>query len=784
MRWNAWLGPLALVLAAVVGCKQQTFLTLEDYKFYQGQMIQNLATDQNIVTKPTIDPTQAPMTINDTNREVRYISLAECMAIALEQGTTGNTNVDTVASGFSGSGIPAVPTSRDQPAAFAGAQTNARFSGSDAIRVLRLDPAVAGANLESSLTKFDAVWQSSASWQSTDRPVGTAIDAFQAQNQTNAISQMQSTVQSSVLKPLPTGGVAGITFLTNYTLTNLAARVNPSYQPTLQFQFEQPLLQGFGVEINQLRASHPGSVLSSGLNGLAPTAEGILITRVRLDQQRADFEQKVQAMVANVEIAYWNLYYAYWNLYANEALLRSTFETLRITQVRLIAGSVAVGDLDLARGQYEDARSSRLRALNGVLDFERQLRGMLQLRGEDGTRLVPSDQPTLAPYYPDWLSGYQEAMTMRPELFIARQEIKAAQMNLAELKNELLPDLRFTSTYDMNSIGTRLDGPDGANALRNLASNHFNNWALGLRYTVPIGYRAAYANLRRGQLTLAHAYETLVDTEMKIERNLVLNYQRIAVSYELIRTNQAARIAYGDQVRVRLQLYKAGKKDATLNFVLQAQQQWANSLSQEYQSIRDYNESLVGWEFAKGTTLVRNNIQVSEGALPAFAQVRAVEHEREKAAALKLREHPMPMAQVTDPAIVAAGPAVPAPGLALPDVMKTMPLLKDAPPAGALSMPMPTTPGQQTQPASIPVEDLRSLPSRLPDPGAMPTTQPGAPVPAQPIATTPNGLPNIEGTPLPAIGSVPVQRANRKPRDPNAPSEFSIDRKPADGGQP
>ena len=61
------------------------------------------------------------------------------------------------------------------------------------------------------------------------------------------------------LKPLPTGGVAGITFSTVYT--NLTAPpagiVNPAYRPTLQFQFEQPLLQGFGVEINELRRQHP-----------------------------------------------------------------------------------------------------------------------------------------------------------------------------------------------------------------------------------------------------------------------------------------------------------------------------------------------------------------------------------------------------------------------------------------------------------------------------------------------------------------------------------------------
>ena len=41
--------------------------------------------------------------------------------------------------------------------------------------------------------------------------------------------------------------------------------------------------------------------------------EGILITRLRLDQNRANFDQQVNYMLANVEAAYWNLYAAYYN---------------------------------------------------------------------------------------------------------------------------------------------------------------------------------------------------------------------------------------------------------------------------------------------------------------------------------------------------------------------------------------------------------------------------------------------------------------------------------------
>src|SRR5262249_14906816 len=143
------------------------------------------------------------------------------------------------------------------------------------IRAFAIDPAVAGLEIDRALTRFDAVWTSSMNWNTTDRPVGTPLDTFQAGQNTglNAIKTEAATFQNGIIKPLPSGGVAGITFTTQYQFTNLPSRVNPSYQPALQFSFEQPLLQGFGVEINQIRTAHPGSILNGGAFNQQPTAE-------------------------------------------------------------------------------------------------------------------------------------------------------------------------------------------------------------------------------------------------------------------------------------------------------------------------------------------------------------------------------------------------------------------------------------------------------------------------------------------------------------------------------
>ncbi len=589
------------------------------------------------------------------------------------------------------------------------AHPNGRVGTSDSIRVLRLDPAIIGAGIESSLSKFDAILQGSISWNGTDRPVATSTDQIETGGMNiPAIVEQDVTPQMTLVKPLPQGGVAGITFSMPYQATNLPAAVNPSWRPDLQLSFEQPLLQGFGDEINQLRPNHPGSLITQpGITGLgtAPTAEGILITRVRFDQQRAELERNVQIMVTNTELAYWNLYYAYWNLYAQEQGLRFAYEAWRLSVAKFDAGKATIADVGQTRGQYESFRALRLVALNDVLDQERYLRGMLGMQGDDGKRLVPSDQPTLAPFRPDWETAQAEALAMRPEILLARQEVKVAQMNLRLQKDALLPDLRVGVTYDINGIGNRLDGPNSlgqTNALQNFASNHFNNYSAELRLNVPIGFRAAHANVRIAQLALARAMETLKDDERKITSFLIQQYRRVPLNYELIRVQRAARESYADQLRVRLAEYDAGK--TVLDQLLEAQRFWANALSQEYLSIRDYNNALATFEFAKGTILARNNIVISEGMLPGFPQKRAVEHIAERNAALPIRERPNPIELSASAAHAGdlSHTTMESEAPSLPTMMGMAPPLKDAPmlpptsampkPAVDTSVPASTTP--------------------------------------------------------------------------------------------
>jgi hypothetical protein len=223
---------------------------------------------------------------------------------------------------------------------------------------------------------------------------------------------------------------------------------------------------------------------------------------------------------------------------------------------------------------------------------------------------------------------------------MARQEVKTRQLALIEQKNNLLPDLRAFATYDINAIGTTLDGAGGLNALSNLASNHFNNWQLGLNLNWPLGFRQANAQVRIAKLNLAQSWALLKEQELRTQRVLAVPYRSLFELHEQIGMQRSQREALAEQLRVRFQEYLVGRR--TLDVLLEAQRLWANALSTEVNFVIQYNQQLANFEFAKGTILQHNNVQIAEGPLPHCAQVRAVEHERMRSKALVLAERPNP----------------------------------------------------------------------------------------------------------------------------------------------
>lgn len=793
-RWINGVACLAVSLGMAAGCSQKCFL---DEKVYRDAHVLPAGLEDNspealVQASTTMIP--APPTVDIPDRPARYLSLQEAVAIGLENGAASSRN--------GGVNTPGVVD--DSPAIPTGGSLNAQ---SDRIRVLALQPAISAASMEASLARFDTLWATGINWSSTDE--------F-SQGLQNFNNGSKASFSSTLMKLLSGGGVGSISFATDYTLlqnppTGNIAVVNPNYTTRLTFGFEQPLLRNAGTEINQLltRAGQlTGSTIPSAAAQVFNTqqgnlqsvagqpVEGILISRLRFDQQRAEFERQMQNLLLNVEVAYWKLYQAYGQLYSNEEVLRILHKTWMVNYYQVQTGKLPPDNLYQIRGQYEEFRGERMNSLGAVLEAERNLRGILGMPTEDGTRLVPVTPPTLAPFDPNWDAALADALTLRPELVLARENLRFHQLALIREKNFLQPDLRFVGQYSPIGTGTKLYG-DGvifegtgaarpANALESLSSAHFNDWSVGLTLAVPLGFRQEYASVRSARLQLAQAFYVLKDQEDRVKRTVAQQYQELTKWYRLIETRRAERRAYAESVQTRFKLLEVGTKVANLD-LLDAQRRLALALGKEYQAIAEYNNTLARLEFAKGTIMQHDNVYIAEGGMGPCAQVRAVEHERERTRAFVLREKPTPVSPVNpivqpgmsaadnslpamlDPNKSPTGPAVTPPPAVVPEpkALDKLPDLSGTPgfqgnvqPAAAQT-PLIDSPVMNPSLMDRPTMSPTALPNGLQPTGDFPF--PGMPTSETPMPTTP--MPNM---PMPNM----LPTADQVPMVPVAPMEL------------
>ena len=419
-------------------------------------------------------------------------------------------------------------------------------------------------------------------------------------------------------------------------------------------------------------------------------------------------------MKLNVETAYWNLYAAYGQLFAREIALRKNLEVWRLTKERVEAGvkQFTKADEYEAQGQYESSRSDWLAALGNVLDRERILRSLIGLSPEDERRLVPIDTPTLAAFRPDWATAYQEALLLKPELVIEREQLKAQQLNIIDWKNRALPDLTTfgagTSTRSAIAWTARTAAPTATHCAiwRRIASTT-GRWVCA---TMCRSASATPIPVCATRLRLAQMYWKLRTDEDRVEHNLELWYRNVIEYQEQIQRNMAAMRAYNEDLNVRIQRVRGGQE--TPDVTLQAIRLGSAAMVQYYQYLGEYNSALAHFEYSKGTLLRANNIVIADGPMPDCPAVKLIEHNEERANSLDLRDRSAAI-PCAGPGSFAAPWLAPAPDAAfvpdvvsVPDYLKSRPALppevNEAPPPLPITAPAPRTLDQLNGATTLP----------------------------------------------------------------------------------
>ena len=260
---------------------------------------------------------------------------------------------------------------------------------------------------EAAIAAFDTQFTGNVGWDNNVTPQNAS--GFLSQFQPQRFTQDLGSGQLQLGKTAADGSQWFIRHNINYERNNVNASLKlfpAAWTVNVEAETRIPLMQGAGVQYN--RIDGPGSV--PGLHN------GVMIARVRVDQNLAEFEIGVNQYVKELEDDYWKLYYAYRRL---DTAIEGRDRTLTAWQganalLQTGAGPKTPGQGQTAnleaqaREQYYQYQTSVKEAKNRLYNAEAALRYIMGLTATDGRLIYPSDKPVTGAW--SWIGTRPTAM--------------------------------------------------------------------------------------------------------------------------------------------------------------------------------------------------------------------------------------------------------------------------------------------------------------------------------------------------------------------------------------
>lgn len=465
-----------------------------------------------------------------------------------------------------------------------------------------------GRGISGALAAFDAQFQTTMSLGQSKRPI----------NITGGPTRRDSDVgflDSTLSKTFGYGGSIALSHQVNYenVTPGTALAFGSSYAGNVRAEYRQPLWAGAGTEFTRIAGP-----ISQSFGGLSGVNQGVVIARINNDLSLADFEASVLQMLKDVEDLYWELYLRYREYDTAVTNRNSALQSWREAHRILEAGGkpgFKPSDEAQARDFYFQSRSLAETALANIYSAEIALRRIVGLSVNDGRMMRPSDEPTTAAFHPSWETSLTEALTQRVELRKQKWNIKSLELQLCAAESLVNPRLDFVTDYQANGLGDDLLGhynsPNSFSSFYgSMATGNFPGWNVGLVFQMPLGFRAAHAQVRNIELRLAKARDQLQAQEIDISHEVAQDFQSLAVQYTTAQSN-FNRFRAAQQ---RVQLFRAEVEAGTKTFdvLLRALGSQAEAEVAYFRSLTDYNKAIVALHYHKGTLLPYDDVWLGE----------------------------------------------------------------------------------------------------------------------------------------------------------------------------
>lgn len=369
----------------------------------------------------------------------------------------------------------------------------------------------------------------------------------------------------------------------NNRFPGLNTPLNPQLQTNAAIQVSQPLMQGAGLAVNR-----------------AP----IVIAQLDTERSYFQFKDAVQSHVESIVQGYWDLVLARTELWAREQQVRQLEFRVKQLEDSLEVGNEGLSPLAQARVALENFRANVLVAEGNLLQRESALRNVLGLSPYDNDRLVPTTPMIDQKIVWDWNELLALAEQYRPDIIELKLILEADQQRLLIRNNDARPQLDAVALYRWNGLeGTMPNGSE-------IRGTGFDDWSLGVNFSVPLGLRAARAGLRQQELVIQRDQVNLQQGLHQAAHNLAIRVRNLELFFSQYERFKEVRKAATENLDIQIERNQLGTEPFIV--VLQAVVDWGNAVSSEAQALVRYNAELAALERETGTILETHGIAFVE----------------------------------------------------------------------------------------------------------------------------------------------------------------------------
>ena len=384
---------------------------------------------------------------------------------------------------------------------------------------------------------------------------------------------------------------------------------NPILSSSLGFTITQPLLRGFGIELNR-RYIH-----------IAKNNEKI-----------ADlvFRQQVIDTIAGITRLYTDLVSLQEDVNVKREALRLADRLYQDNKNKVDQGSLA--PIELTRAQAQVAVNQQaLFSAEGLVNQQELIvktaitRGGLANPAIRAAHIIATDTLTVPEIesVPPVENLIAEAMRNRPDLAQAGIQVENSQISLKGSLNALRPELDVVGTVqngglsgDVNPVAAALTPgaalyPGGyGTALGQVFRNNFPSYTVGLQLTLPLRNRVAQADAMRDELQVRQTQVRHQHFEDQVRLEVADAYVAMQQTRAAYEAAVQSRILQEESVKVEQETFDVGL--ATNYLMIQYQTYLAQARSTEVAAKGAYAKAKVALDRATARTLEVNQVSIQE----------------------------------------------------------------------------------------------------------------------------------------------------------------------------